>query len=129
MNGIKKGIMCMSIVIMVMCLCVGCSSSDKPSEDTMKNIIATIHLKPFLINKQVSELKFESFKITNGFFSKNKGGGGESTPYNIEVNYKYSYMLAQGPDVPKEKKVEERDNDRYWFNKKGDKWYGNDGWR
>jgi hypothetical protein len=168
MNRIRNGIIYMCVVMMVIGLFIGCSASDKPSEDIMKNII-----RQFIgvdINDK-SELMFDKFTITNGFFSKNKGAGGESTPYNIEVDYiisyipeyylrdkKYEIKLLQDiinnykeywdqnrddvkeliisktkeiEDLTKQKPVRQqivRDNDRFSFSKKGDKWYGKMRW-
>lgn len=125
-NG-NKVIMTMFSIMLVMCFCVGCSSSNIPSEDEMKGIIMTIEMGHVLNDKRF-KLEFDSFKITNGFVSKNKGGGGESSPYCIEVNYKLKNIFTDTDNIPKTQEIVE-DNKRYSFVKKGDKWYGSKGWR
>jgi len=95
----------MFVIVLAISVCVGCSlSQEKPSEEVMKDIIMQFALKnikspsmfPNTIyvkgdNVEINDFKFDTFQITNGFYSKEQGGGGESTPYNIEVNIKISY--------------------------------------
>lgn len=95
MNNVKKVIMSVCVVMMVVGLCVGCSSSSKPPEEIIKNIIMQYALKDNgldINDKNITNLKFASFNITNGFVSKTPGGGGESNPYNIDVDYRISYI-------------------------------------
>ena len=120
-NG-NKLLMSIFAIMMAMCFCVGCSSSqEKPSEDVMKNeILKTL---PWA-NRADVKYSIDKFKITNGFFSKEKGSGGESTPYCIEVNFKLS--MTSNIDVKDEQVINNR---KYHFTKRGGKWYGGQGWR
>lgn len=206
MVNINKVIIYTIIITVLIYLCVGCSLSSKPPEEVIKNVIA--QFSNLANNKDVSGVKFDTFNITNGFVSKTPGGGGESSPYNIEVDYKVSFTLnkyvvgqksdkvksindeiikteiqlnqllefgkvlqsqienpgistlevineniqsnsasAEGcrvkilnlknqiesinqqPDLIVEKKEIVNNNARFWFVKKGDKWYGGEGWR
>ena len=76
-------------------------SKEKPSQKTIKNIILKGYSKSIESftknnpNLKVSDLKFDSFKITKGLFSKKPAAKGESVPYNVELNYKISYLESQ----------------------------------
>lgn len=167
-------------------------SQEKPSEKIIKQSIIDGYSRSIdkftknNSNLKVSNLKFDSFKITNGFFSKKPKSGGESVPYNIEATYKISYVESQNltkwkadqikkyeanilmaqealknheseankpeqlikfdkkmisgnkqnieiikkyPDIKQEKKVIVKNNDRMYFIKRGEKWYGYLGWK
>lgn len=73
-------------------------SQQKPSEEIIKqNIIKGYSRSLDKLTKdnpniKVADLKFDSFKMTNGFVSKTPALNGESAPYNIEVDYKISYI-------------------------------------
>lgn len=173
MNRIRNGIIYMLVAMMAVGLFFGCSSSEKPSEETMKNIIVQ-----FVDISDKSDLRFDEFRITNSFFSKHAGSSGESTPYNIEVDYTISYIpkkeflnvknkilllydsinnykiyletpFNNDQDrrdeikkdiIRKTKEIDElqkynffrreivKDNVRFSFSKKGDKWYGKMRW-
>ena len=76
-------------------------AQQKPSEEIIKQNILKGYSKS--LNEiakdnpdiKVSDLKFDSFKLTNGFVSKTPASNGESAPYNIEVSYKISYVESQ----------------------------------
>ena len=193
MFNAKKAIMSSFVVLIVVAFYVYPSySQEKPSNDTIKQIILSGYSRGIdkfaksNPNVKVSDLKYESFKITKGSFSKTPGSAGESTPYNVEVSYKISYMETQNlvkwkadqkkqyeenivmaqkalkkhlaeankpeqlieydqksiignkeniealkkfPDTKKAKKEITKKNDRMYFVKKGDKWYGYLGWK
>jgi hypothetical protein len=90
MVNARNVIMSFFVIMMAIYLCLGCSSSERPSDEVMKNIIVLIE---GIDNAKLVNLKFDTFNITNSFLSKNKGSGGETTPFNIEVNYKIIYTL------------------------------------
>jgi hypothetical protein len=193
MFNAKKVIMSSFVILTVIAFYIYPSyAQEKPSNDIMKQIILSGYSRG--IDKftksnpdiKVSNLKYESFKITKGSFSKTPGNAGESTPYNVEVSYKISYIENQNlvkwkadqikqyeenivaaqkalkkheaeankpeqlidydrksiagnkqnieetkkfPDAKKEKKEITKNNDRMYFVKKGEKWYGYLGWK
>jgi len=108
MNNIRNVIVCMCIVMIMMCLCMSCSYSQKiPSEEFIKNIIFTYESKsidssPYHYNVnitgitdkdvKISNVKISNFQITNSFYPRTTGDGGEISPYCIEVNYKLTYI-------------------------------------
>ena len=90
MFNAKKAIMSSFVVLIVVAFYVYPSySQEKPSNDTIKQIILSGYsrgIDKFAKSNQnvkVSDLKYESFKITKGSFSKTPGSAGESTPYNV----------------------------------------------
>lgn len=100
-NG-NKVLISLFVILMIMVFYNDRSySQEKPSEKIIKQIIINGYsrsIDSFTKNNpniKVSDLKFDSFKITNGFVSKTPGSAGESAPYNIEVNYKISYIESQ----------------------------------
>jgi hypothetical protein len=76
-------------------------AQQKPSQKTIKGIILKGYSKSIDSftkqnpNIKVSNLKFDSFKITKGVISKKPAAKGESAAYNIEVSYKISYLENQ----------------------------------
>lgn len=141
MKTIRKVIMCMCVVMMVMCFGIVLSYSqdkplqEKPTEKIMQNIISTIVLP----NTPPSNITFPKFQITNGYFSKTKGGGGESGIYCIEVNYIMRWTHTYDKDhfvgttkvyYQGEKRTFNSDkvDDQWSFEKRGNKWYGWKGW-
>jgi hypothetical protein len=167
-NGKKVTISIIAVMIALNFYVKYSYSQDKPSEEEIKGIIMTIELVNDINNKALSNLLFDTFQITNEFISKEKGGGGESSPYCIEVNYIIKYNITknivdekksqliilnlylkgitntkqeidsfnkeieetkQRPDIEVTKKEIVRDDARYYFVKKGNKWYGSKGWR
>jgi hypothetical protein len=82
---IKKSILFICVIMMVIGFGIGCSSSEKPSEEVIKIVIMEIEF-----GNVRDDIKFDTFKITNGFFSKENGS--KSDHYNIEVNYKITYI-------------------------------------
>jgi hypothetical protein len=100
-KGIKL-IMSLFVILTIVVFCSSLSySQQKPSEKTIKQIIikgysrSISQLSKNTPNIKLSDLKYDSFKITKGFFSKKPAKAGESIPYNIEVNYKISYIQSQ----------------------------------
>jgi hypothetical protein len=87
---------------------MSCSYSQKiPSEEFIKNIIFTYESKsidssPYHYNVsitgitdkdvKISNVKISNFQITNSFYPRTTGDGGEISPYCIEVNYKLTYI-------------------------------------
>ena len=109
-------------IVMIICFCVGCSSfQEKPSEEMMKDLMMSLVLKDH--QKVKYSYKFDTFNITNSFFSKSKGSGGESTPYCIEGQFKLSWVF---PDKQIGGQVL---SGKFSFIKKGNKWYVEQGWR
>jgi hypothetical protein len=101
LNG-NKVLMSLLVILMVVAFYIEPSyAQQKPSPQIIKQNIINGYSKSVneLIkdnpNIKVSDLKFDSFKITNGFVSKTPGRNGESAPYNIEVDYKISYIESQ----------------------------------
>jgi hypothetical protein len=132
MKTLTKSIMCMCVVMVVISLCVSCSySQDKPSNDEMISIIVSINKSksPYPYFNFIN-IKPILFKITNSFTSSKNGR------YCIEVDYKYSFDLFDGgnPDNPANKNPDNKNisaegaNERFSFEKKGNKWYGWGGW-
>jgi hypothetical protein len=81
------------IAVMVMIIGVmGCGQDVKPTDDIMKQFIKEQVCGNLINNPAISDIKFETFNITNGFFSRMPGGGGESRGYCIEVNYRIIYI-------------------------------------
>ena len=102
MFNANKVLMALFVILIVMAFHIEPSySQDKPSKEIIKQIIINGYSKSvnsFTKNNpniKVSDLKFDSFKITKVFVSKTPGASGESVPYNIEVNYKISYIESQ----------------------------------
>lgn len=100
-NG-KKVLMSLLAILMIIVFYNGPSySQEKPSKEIIKHIIIKGYSRGMdefakkNPNIKMSDLKYESFKITKGFVSKTPGSGGESAPYNIEVSYKISYTESQ----------------------------------
>ncbi len=100
-NG-KKLLMSLLAILMIIAFYNDRSySQQKPSEKIIKQIILNGYSRSVAnLSKEnptikVSDLKFDNFKITKGFLSKKPGTAGESIPYNIEVNYKISYIESQ----------------------------------
>jgi hypothetical protein len=98
----KKVLISLFTILMLIVFCQFSYSQEKPSEAKIKKIILTGYSKGInnIIknnpNIKVSDLKFDSFKITKGFFSKKTPASAEaSVPYNIEVSYKISYIESQ----------------------------------
>jgi hypothetical protein len=98
----KKALMSLFIMFLVMAFYIEPSySQEKPSQATMKQVILNGYDRG--INKytkenpnvKVSDLKFESFKLTKGFVSKTPVAKGKSVPYNIQVDYKITYNEIQ----------------------------------
>ena len=109
-NG-KKAIVSMLVIMMVMFFCVKYSySQEKPSEEVMKKVIVKLEFG----EDQLTNLKFDEFIITNSFTSN------KNNRYCIEVSYIVYYIHYIG------NKMEE--NKRYSFEKKGNHWYGWEGW-
>lgn len=124
------------------------SCSSKPSEDEMKNIIATakfflnegearnLGLGQYPLGQLTKSIKFDKFRITNSFIKTMEG----ETWYFIEVDYKISRILmdteqnrrsylAVSGKLPEQmtQKIEEKD-DKWSFTKRGSKTYGHHGW-
>jgi hypothetical protein len=102
MFNTNKVLMSLFVILMLMAFYIESSySQDKPSREIIKQIIMNGYsrsINSFTKNNpniKVSDLKFDSFKKTKGFVSKTLGASGESAPYNIEVNYKISYIESQ----------------------------------
>jgi hypothetical protein len=99
MVNVKKNIMLLVFIMIVMIFCVpysyaqNKSSEEIPSEEIMKKIL----LDKLIINRigifKFSNAKFDIFETSNGYFSKNNDGSG-STVYNIQINYKLSYVMS-----------------------------------
>lgn len=131
MIKIKNVIMSVFVLIMVLYFCIGCQYSSnksvlqtKPSEKVTKDII--IEIETSIIGKDnIVLISFDEFHINNGFFSKTKGGGDESTPYCIDVDYILKYIP---PNSTRSEKII-RHNVKYTFNIRGDRWYGEVGWK
>jgi hypothetical protein len=68
-------------------------SQDKPSEEVIKDFIIS---KEFQDRSNLSNIKWDKFKITKEIFSKNKGTGGENMSYCIEVDFKISFVYRFG---------------------------------
>lgn len=152
--------------MVIIIICVGCSSSNKPSEEEMKNIILQLVISRTLLNNNIDNfetIKYDKFHITNEFVSKTPGGGEESSPYCVEVDYIISWKIGEDnktkiknlqkiideypgllsnkerlneieqlkkmPDKELIKQEEVGNNKRFSFEKKGDKWYGGQGWK
>lgn len=86
--------------------------SGKPDEETMKGIIQNIqggsHFQPY---------KWEKFEVTNSFNKKYF----DENYYCIEVNMKFT--VKEISSEPRDSK-----NYRYCFVKRGNSWYGKEGW-
>ena len=109
-NG-KKVLVSMLVIMMVMCFCVKYSySQEKPSEEVMEKIIVKIEFG----EDQFTKIHFDEFIISNSFTSN------KNNRYCIEVNYIAYYIYYIG------NRMEE--NKRYSFEKKGNLWYGWQGW-
>ena len=101
LNG-NKVLMSLLVILMVIGFCIEPSyAQQKPSEEIIKQNIINGYSKSINEltkdnpNIKVSDLKFDSFKMTNGPVSKTPARNGESAPYNIEVSYKISYIESQ----------------------------------
>ena len=109
MVNVRKVIMSMCVIMVVMCLCVGCSySQDKPSEKEMQSLIMKI-------NKDVfgsMEVKRRNNQFINEFISKHNGR------YCIEVAIDFVDLNNR----------QHHENIKYSFEKKGNRWYGWHGW-
>jgi hypothetical protein len=104
-NG-KKVIISMCVILMLMYISIGCSSSNKPSEEEMKDIIIPIiSSNPYILNT-MKNIEFNIFKTTNDFFSKKNGR------YCIQVDYNISYNFLGKHDNIK------NNDERYSFEKK-----------
>lgn len=102
MPNVKKVFVSLLAILMIIVFFNDRSySQEKPSQKTIKQVILKGYARgiaKFTKNKpniKVSDLKFDSFKITKGFFAKAPLKRGETVPYNIEVNYKISYIQSQ----------------------------------
>jgi len=71
MSNYKKAVL---IVVMVLIIgIIGCGQDVKPTDDIMKSIIKEKVCGQLINNPAISDLKFETFNITNGFFSRKPG--------------------------------------------------------
>ena len=114
MVNFKNGIM--SLVMVVICFCVGCSSlEDKPSEDVMKSIITNIELNLTDQSKNLyKNIKYNKFTITKKFTPKENGR------YCISVNYILVFNYHKDKFVT----TYDRNDIKYCFKKRGEKWGG-----
>jgi hypothetical protein len=114
-NG-KKALISLFAIFMIIVFCQFSYSQEKPSEAKIKKIIINGYSKSINSitknnpNLKVSDLKFDSFKITKGFVSKKPGKVGESARYNIEVNYKVSYIESQNLAKWKADRIKQYEN-------------------
>jgi len=98
----KKALISLFVLMLVMVFYIEPSySQEKPSQDQIKQIIMNGYARSFknatkqYPNIKTSDLKFDSFKIIKGVVSKTPAAKGESAPYNVELNYKISYLETQ----------------------------------
>ena len=119
-NG-KKVIISMFVIMMLICLCVNRSySQEKPSEEVIKNIIARITLsipQGSRTTGEYTKINFVEFNITNSFISN------KNYRYCIEVNYILEYNYGRFGRLSETINV-----GHFSFEKKGNKWYGWEGW-
>ena len=102
----------MCVIMMAMCLYVGRSySQEQPSEEVIKDIIFRIEIQK---SGGLYPLKITNYQFTNEFISKRNGH------YCVEVNY---YIQSTSLDL-----TGMVNNMRYSFEKKGNQWYGWEGW-
>jgi hypothetical protein len=125
MGNVKKVIITMCVVLMVVGMCVSCSySQDKPSEDDMKSILLSLVVSYYRGHPNAfSNIKYDIFQITHSFF---KNGSDGRDRYCVEITYDISYVSKMSGKQTNEKttgKVE-----KFSFMKKGDDWYGKQGW-
>jgi hypothetical protein len=113
----KKVLISLFTILMLIVFCQFSYSQEKPSEAKVKKIILNGYSKGINNitkknpNIKVSDLKFDSFKITKGFISKKTpASAGASAPYNIEVSYKISYTETQNLAKWKADKIKQYEN-------------------
>ena len=108
----------------------GCSKLSalygKPSGGEMKSIIFNLTKDN---RRNIFNVSFREFKITNEFKSKKN----DEQWYCIEINYGYEYdyngISSDGrPTSLTEHLSYRKDKDRFSFIKREDKWYGQKGW-
>jgi hypothetical protein len=131
-----KVLMSMCIIMMLMCFFIGCSYSDKPSEEEMKKEIISIleFQSSFKViftggKTPISKyINFDSFKINNSFYKV--------------INNQYNYCVDISGNINKEvfsydknkpeqswiKSIENLEGGKYRFVKKDNKWNGFWGW-
>ena len=119
-----KNLLVVLFLFISLILTYGCSVfSDKPSEETMKVLIAQrIH------RDNVISYNFEEFKITKDFISKKN----DEEWYCIEVNYRLK-EVTRGIDsngkMTKSEIARIGKQEKYSFIKHGNQWYGLQGWK
>lgn len=113
MNFRLRNLFIVLFLLFSLTLTYGCSS--KPSEETMKNIIQVFDV---CHGRLATCGNYEKFQITNDFHKKVN----DENWYCIEVNSTYNYTFDGSPFI------NNKDQERYCFTKRGKEWYGVKGW-
>lgn len=128
MNITRKCLLCMCVVLIVMWLCAGCLSTDKPSDEVIQQTI--IEFEAAIRNKDnifyfYTITGFKTYKITNSFYRKSNG----DNLYCVEVSYElYAKQSTLTPPYKDDECILHEKDMQFSFVKKGSKWYSKQGW-
>ena len=110
----NKVLMALLAILVAMAFCIQPAySQEKPSAEIIKQNIMKGYAKSIAgLTKnnpslKVSDFKFDNFKLIKGFVSKTPAAKGESSPYNIEVDYKISYIMSRNMTKWKAEQIKE----------------------